>query len=332
MDHLLDRVQNALDPWIGKSSLTARVLLSIGACWSLHKCWKISSFTRLYFLRRSKLRRYIDGDQQTWALITGASDGIGKGFAEELLSYGVNVVLHGRNEQKLERIKSELRAKWPERQVKLVVLDAANIDGIGDACKPIADLNLRILVNNVGGNGSVQKFWAPFNDRTALEVKELIDINASFPTEITRVLLPQLIQNQPSLVINIGSGASDFACPYLEVFTGAKAYEQAWSTSLRLELKIEKQDVEVLHYQVGMVQSNSAKRETSLLVPSSRQLARAGLNMVGCNRDIVWPYWPHALEFGLIGALPNWLRNRAITDIALKEIAIQNAEDVQGKL
>lgn len=326
MSYLIARINEALTSWTKKSSLTAKILVTIGACWSFRTGWKFLSFSLLYFLRRSQLTKYTKGHSDAWALVTGASDGIGRGFAEELLSQGTNVVLHGRNEQKLQRVRNEMLSEWPERQIKLIVLDAADVADVEAACKPIADLNLRVLVNNVGGNGSVKKFWAPFVERSASEVAELIHVNAHFPTEITRVLLPQLIQNQPSLIINVGSGASDFACPYLEVFTGAKAYEQAWSTSLRLELQIEEHDVEILHYQVGMVQSNSARRDTSFLVPSSRQLAGAGLRMVGCNRDIVWPYWPHALEFGLIGSLPNWLRNKAITDIARKEIAIQNAE------
>ncbi|KAK5077636.1 hypothetical protein LTR70_009205 [Exophiala xenobiotica] len=312
-------------------SLTAKVFVAIGGLWSLRQTFSVLGFARLYFLRSSSLKRYITashGDTTTWALVTGASDGIGKGFAEELCSRGVDVVLHGRNERKLQGVKEDLLSRWPARHIRLLVLDAgtaaSDASQLEEAAASLQDLNLRILVNNVGG--AVTPLWAPLIDRSSSDVGQFIDINARFPTEITRVLLPQLTRCQPSLIINIGSGASDFACPYIEVMTGAKAYNQAWSKSLRLEMQAEKQDIEVLHFQVGMVQSNAAQRATSLLVPSSRQLARRGLDMVGCGREVVWPYWPHAVQFGFIGSLPEWLRNRVFLGISLKEKALEDAQ------
>ena len=152
-----------------------------------------------------------------------------------------------------------------------------------------------------------------------------LDINSLFHTEFTRVMLPQLMSRQPSLIINIGSGASNFACPYVTMISGAKAYQQAWSRSLGLEMRAEGQDVEILHLQVGMVATVREKRKTSLLVPTSRALAVCGLNVVECGKEVVWPYWPHALQFATIGALPEWLRHKVILGIALKEKAIDGA-------
>lgn len=331
MPNTLNDLISVFDKFVTRPSLTTKVLIAIGGLWSLRQTFSLFDFVILYCLRSSSLERYItssNSDPATWALVTGASDGIGKGFAEELCSRSVNVILHGRNERKLQGVKEDLLSRWPTRQIRLLVLDAgaAASDGtkLDEAAASLQDLNLRILVNNVGG--AVTPLWAPLIDRSSSDVGQFIDINARFPTEITRVLLPQLTKNQPSLIINIGSGASDFACPYIEVMTGAKAYNQAWSKSLRLEMQAEKQDIEVLHFQVGMVQSNAAQRATSLLVPSSRQLARRGLDVVGCGREVMWPYWPHAVQFGFISSLPEWLRNRVILGIALKEKALEDAQ------
>src|ERR1700753_2924849 len=71
------------------------------------------------FLRQSSLNRYLsdpDG-RPTWALVTGASDGIGLGIAQELCARDVNVVLHGRDPTKLARVAKELTAMFPKRKI-----------------------------------------------------------------------------------------------------------------------------------------------------------------------------------------------------------------------
>ena len=330
MQAMLDRAVSVFEHNYRHAPLTTILLVTIGLLWSARQTASILSATHLYFIRSSKLNRYIanpstdDPTKQTWALVTGASDGLGRGFAEELLSRKINVVLHGRNETKLNRIRDELLALFPKQQVRLVVLDAYTATGsataLDEAASSLSDLNLRILINNVAGGGTTKTLWDPLTARSHSEVDQMIGISAGFMTQITRVLLPQLQRNQPSLIINIGSGISDFATPYIEVIAGTKAYNQAFSRSLGLEMQVENHDIEVLLLQVGAVSSATSPRPTSLLVPSSRRFAKAGLDVVGCGREVVWPYWPHALQFqGLIMRFPVWLRNMMITGIAKKE-------------
>src|SRR5271154_6519096 len=80
----------------------------------------------LYFLYPSTLGRYLRDYQgeKSWALVTGSSDGIGKGIAYELCSHGFNVVLHGRNAEKLSRVQASLLAEYPKVQVRKVITDA----------------------------------------------------------------------------------------------------------------------------------------------------------------------------------------------------------------
>lgn len=298
-------------------SVFRRIVLAVGTYYCLQKTLYALDFGYFHFFHRSRLWRYTSKD--SWAIVTGASDGIGKGFAKELLSRGINVVLHGRNEQKLSRLKEELVRDWPERDIRILVLDASEVANIN--LKPIEGLNIRILVNNVGA--APRKLWTPLVAQTAEDIDLILNANTHFQTEITRQLLPRLVVNQPALILTVGSGASLFACPYIAAFSAAKAYGEALSHSLRLEMQVEGKDVEVLHLQVGMVQSGSAQRASSFLVPTSRNFARYALGMVGCGRESVWPYWPHAVQFGLIGNMPMWLRNRFITKIATEERALE---------
>ena len=256
--------------------------------------------------------------------MTGASDGIGKGFAEELCQRGFNIVLHGRNEKKLERVRAEFSQQWPQRGTRILVLDAVESAGdlprIKAAVDSLKNLNLRILVNNVGGAASVKPLVLPFQQSPEEATSIQLDLNVRFQTELTRLLLPQLIANQPASILNVGSASADLPCCYLSVASGVKAYQKAWSRSLSLEMKAEGADVEVLYFQLGMVSSGSSPRPTSLLVPSSRRVAAACLDKVGCGRDIVYGYWPHEVQFALVGLLPTFIAGRVMMNIAKGEM------------
>ena len=109
---------------------------------------------------------------------------------------------------------------------------------------------MRILINNVGAGG--RPFWVPFSEQKD-NVRKMLDVDGLFTTEITRCLLPFLIERAPGLIINIGSFASDAPCPYISVLSGAKAYNKAWSRSLNLEMRLEGYDIKAVHVLVGMV-------------------------------------------------------------------------------
>ena len=119
------------------------------------------------------------------------------------------------------------------------------------ALAEVLDLNITVLINNVGG--AQRPLWLSLANDKAERIQRPIDVDVRFTTEITRLLLPQLIKSSPAVVINVGSLASELACPYGSVLSGAKAYNKAWSRSLNLEMKAEGNDIEIMHVLVGMV-------------------------------------------------------------------------------
>jgi len=312
-----------------------RTLITAGVLCCAQKALTLFSFARKYLLRSPKaLDRYTcsASGESVFALVTGSSDGIGKGFAEELCSRGINVILHGRNEAKLHTVRDSLLERWPDRRIRVLVLDASvdasNDAKLNEAAKSLETIELRILINNVGGNGTVTPLWAPLSVRSSSDVGQFIDINARFTTEITRVMLPLLIKHQPSLVLGVGSAISDFAVPYLEMYSGTKAYMATLLKSLRVEMKAEGHNVEVVHLQVGMVATErETDRKPGFMTPSPRDFAKNALDLVGCGRDEAWPHWPHAIQFGLIGIMPGWIRERVFLGIVAKERAMAKRED-----
>ena len=89
----------------------------------------------------------------SWALITGATDGIGKGFAQVLAKQGFNIILSARNESKLQTVQKELEEINPKIKIMILKADYTNsieADFFDKLHDKIKNLDISILVNNVG--------------------------------------------------------------------------------------------------------------------------------------------------------------------------------------
>ncbi|KAI0847454.1 hypothetical protein F5Y00DRAFT_271193 [Daldinia vernicosa] len=209
-----------LQPFTSSTILSTIGLLTISTL-----IIKAFSIIRIY-TRSSKLSRYAhssrDGEQP-WALVTGASNGISLALVRELAINGFNVILHGRNYEKLSRVSSELQSEFLQRSFNPLVADANAVACVNclrasrngepggsavlnfTAIKQMLNgLNLTMLINNAGGN-PVGPNLVPLKDKAEDRSIENISLNALFPLHLARTLLPNLIQNAPSLLINIGA-------------------------------------------------------------------------------------------------------------------------------
>ena len=310
----------------------AGLLTAIGSIWTAYKLTQLWSFVHLHFLHQSGLKKYAGTSERTWALISGASDGIGKGYAEELCDQGFNVIIHGRNETKLNKVKQSLQQRWPAAQVEILVLDAAESANdpskLEAAASRFKEHEIRILINNVAHIPT--PLYATLHESSGLNVSNGVNASALFPTQLTRAFLPTFIsRKQPALVINIGSAASEIQIPYLSVYCGVKAYNKVWSEALRTELWAEGyHHIEVLHFLVGeVVSATPPGRKVSLASPSSRDFARASLGKVGCGKGVVWGWWVHeAMLKGLLGVMPKVLVRKMMVETVSKVKRVQDAE------
>ena len=118
----------------------------------LQQLLQLADFVWFYFLRPSNgYKKYQEGPQ-SYAVVTNATDGIGKSVAKDLYCKGFNVIVHGRNEGKLKMTVKEIKALREGGAVKFFVadVDSPSVDYPGIA-KRFDDLNITLLVNNVGG-------------------------------------------------------------------------------------------------------------------------------------------------------------------------------------
>ncbi|KAI1194479.1 hypothetical protein F5X97DRAFT_310988 [Nemania serpens] len=278
---------------------TAQLALAgLGALWLGSK---VLGFLRLvlgiFVLGGTNLRKY--GGKGTWAVVTGASDGLGKEFAAQLAAKGFNLLLVSRTQSKLESFQNELRAKYPSLQTDILAMDFAAVDNDADyarLAKRIDGLDVGILINNVGQSHSIP---VPFTLTDETEMENIININCRGTLKVTRIVAPGMQTRRRGLILTMGSFGGWMPTPLLATYSGSKAFLQFWSTALAAELKPDNVDVQlVLSYLVTTAMSKV--RRPSLLIPSPKPFVRAALGKVGVgswhNTAYTYtPHWSHAL-------------------------------------
>ncbi len=216
-----------------------------------------------------------------FALITGATSGIGEAFARELPG-ATNLCLAGRDEARLSALAGELAAKG--RIVETIAADLSEDAGRRALIARAADMPLDLLVNNAGLG-----YFGPLLERTAEQADEMIQVNCLAPVLLTRALLPDMIarargQGRRAGVIVVASTAAFFPLPGLTTYTATKAFDLSFAESLAGELHDGPADVLALC--PGATRTNFFDRSglPSLRpagMASPRQVAREGLAALG---------------------------------------------------
>ncbi|KAJ3485941.1 hypothetical protein NLG97_g6718 [Lecanicillium saksenae] len=335
---------------IAESSRFGGVLATIGLLTAVIAITRAIQFVTIYLLP-SRIARYAHdtNGQPPWALVTGASDGIGRGFAAELAKQGFNVVLHGRNHAKLTSVMSQLQERHPDRSFRILIADASKVACLncirpapgqvhkheqdnGSTSAPPADfdalraaldgLNLTVLVNNAGG-GAVNPTFLSLGESSEARITGNVALNALFPLHLTRTLLPTLRRNSPSLVVNVSSLA-DNGLPLLVSYCASKRFLLTMTEAVVREMKLlgKGGDVELLGVRVGKTTNTAYFTEKpSFFTPDSQTMARAALEKAGYGHGIVVGYWAHALQHLLIKSMPLWVKDRAFIAAIQSEAA-----------
>lgn len=164
----------------------------------------------------------------SWALVTGATDGIGKAFAFQLAQTGLDLVLIGRNPNKLRQVSEEIKAKHPCTEIRLVVIDLAGelSNGIRRLEEEIKGLDVGILVNNAG---TATPRLMYFDELEEGLWEGIVKVNVEATTRVTRAVLSGMARRGRGAVVNIGSGSSVVvpSFPLAAVYAATKAYVPA---------------------------------------------------------------------------------------------------------
>ncbi|XP_049282770.1 inactive hydroxysteroid dehydrogenase-like protein 1 [Anopheles funestus] len=290
------------------------ILALIGAYCSI--CWLYDNLRTpislvVYGLLETLLpKRKFRAKYGEWAVITGASDGIGKGYAEYLAQNHMDIVLIARNEEKLTRVANEISKKYSVR-TKVLVADFSEGPTIYDhLAKELLPLDVGILVNNVGV--SYERAMC-MDELSKKSVWDLLTVNVASVTMLCHMLVPSMKQRRRGLIVNISSLSAAAPAPYLTVYSAAKVYVRNFSMALREELR--PHHVQVQTVLPGFVETNmtafvaneyKGQQVAKHLVQVEHYVRYAGFTIGKTDRTC--GYWTHGLQYAGLKLVPECIR------------------------
>ena len=168
-----------------------------------------------------------------YALVTGASRGIGRALAVALAQRGYDLLLVARSEDQLRALAQEISEKH-QHQSHLLALDLA-ASGAAETVAAWAlahTKELAVLVNNAGYG-----LWGRFEQLDLAAQQNMLQLNMLLPVALTHALLPALRQQPKAYILNVASTAAYQAVPSLTLYAASKAFLLSFSRGLRYELK-----------------------------------------------------------------------------------------------
>ena len=173
----------------------------------------------------------LDAYADRWALITGASSGIGAEFARRLASRGMHLVLTARRKELLEKLAEELHTRHGTK-TEIIAGDLTDAAEPQRLCEAIAakGIAIELLVNNAGFGwvGTIQETEQP-------RMRDLVQLNIAAMTELTYRLLPAMLERGHGGIINVSSVAAFQPVAYMPAYSASKAFVLHFSEALWAE-------------------------------------------------------------------------------------------------
>lgn len=168
-----------------------------------------------------------------YALVTGASIGIGADFSRQLAAMGCNLVLVSRSEDKLQTLADVIKATYPVN-VRVIAMDLGE-PGAGELLfhkLTEAGVRIDILVNNAGLG-----MYGEFSGQPLEQIRKMLRLNIDTLTDLTHLFLPAMLERRYGMIIQVGSLASFMPGPLYAAYSASKAYVLSLGESLNRELK-----------------------------------------------------------------------------------------------
>jgi short-subunit dehydrogenase len=223
-----------------------------------------------------------------WALVTGASAGIGAALAEELARGGTNLVLTARRRERLEELAQKL-ATAHKIQTKIFVADLKQADAperIFQFTKEEA-IEIELLINNAG--------FGAYGEFLAVELRRLTDmvqVNCAAVVHLTRLYLPEMVARKQGDVLIVASTAAFQSVPYISTYAATKAFDLLFAEGLAEEVK--PYGVRVCALCPGSTDSEFAEVAGQTHIAASRanretaeKVARTGLRALAAGKSHV---------------------------------------------
>jgi len=270
-----------------------------------------------------------------WAVVTGATDGIGKAYALGLAKKGKHVVLISRTEAKLKEVKKEIEDKGYGVDVKYIVCDYSKFDEKAKANvkNGLKDLDVGILINNVGVSYRYPMYFHEVSDD---EVSAIVEMNVNSTVWMTRFVIEGMlalddgiVPREKGAIINISSGSALYPMPLLAEYAAAKTFIEKFSIALNAEYS--SKGIFVQCQTPFYVATKLAKMRKSFLVPTPDDYVKRAIKFVGHSDSVVQPFWGHALMSMAMDHIPSSILTKIVMSMHMATRAKGKKKDAKIK-
>lgn len=245
------------------------------------------------FIRKRHNLQIRYGGKDTWAMVTGATDGIGRGFCEELAREGFNIILVSRTLEKLQKVAQEISSDFKVK-TEVVQLNFAENIKPEDYIKTFTPLkekyDIAILVNNVGFNHRGYHSEIPLESFITM-----INVNIVPQTILTKLFSEKLMKrNKRSAVIDLSSVTAEMPLSYRSMYAATKSFNYYLSRALGEEYK--NLNIDFLCVKPLFVASlMTMKKADNFKVITPNQCASGSLNDLGYEFT-TYGHWIHKIQ------------------------------------
>ena len=243
-----------------------------------------------------------------WALVTGASDGVGRAMAREAARHGLNIVLVARREERLRATAAQIEASF-KTETRVIAADLGEAAGVRAVLEGVGDLEIGLLVHGAGFGTS-----GPFLGAASSVELEMIDVNCRAVAALTHPLAQQMADRKRGGIVLMSSIVAFQGVARSANYAATKAYVQSFAEGLRAELS--PFGVDVLASAPGPVRSGFAARARMRMGAAAKPetVARGSLAALG-RAGTVRPGALSKLLGYSLAMLPRFARRRIMAQI-----------------
>lgn len=261
-----------------------------------------------------------------FTIITGASSGLGKEFCVQCAEMGRNIIMIALPGTNISLFGQQLSDTY-NVQVEVLEFDITNSMLLLEKLQYIDDnFDVDCLINNAGVGGS-----NTMSDATFEAMDLILQVNIRSLVLITRKMLPQLLQQKQSYIINVSSMAAFTPIAYKTVYPASKAFISSFSLGLREEYSNSGLSVSVVYPGPIMTNSNTSERIITqgfagkLGLLSTTAIVKAALKKSFRKKAVIVPGWFNKLNHFLLSVLPTGLSVHLVSKAVKKEINFNQA-------
>jgi short-subunit dehydrogenase len=256
-----------------------------------------------------------------YALVTGASKGIGKSIAEALAAKGKNLLLISRSEEALKELSQSIHQRY-HTQVDYLAIDLSDPTSTERILSWLTakQYSIDVLVNNAGYG-----LWGKFDERSIASHNEMLQLNMLTVVQLTYALIPELKKHSKSYILNVASTAAYQAVPTLSLYAASKSFVLLFTRGIRLELKAAGISVSCLcpgptstDFVTRAGMSAAIQKKSDTFSMTADEVAKIGVDGMYKGKAEIIPGLLNKVIVVFTAWLPKWVTEKIANDLYKK--------------